>query len=63
MRLRWLAPLAVLFFVVAALLASADSAPPAEADHDPVHGKSICIDPGHGGAEPGNSNGKGRGPR
>ena len=57
MRLRWLAPLAVLFFVVAALLAPADSAPAAAAGHDPVHDKHICLDPGHGGAQPGAVNG------
>ncbi len=53
MRLRWLTPLAVLLLVVAALLASADSTPPAAAEPGPVEGKHICIDPGHGGAEPG----------
>ena len=53
MKRRWLAPLAVLVFAVAALLASGDSAPPAAAQADPVAGKHICIDPGHGGDEPG----------
>jgi len=59
MKRRWLAPLAVLVFAVATLLASGDSAPPAaaQAGRNPVAGKHICIDPGHGGTEPGAVNG------
>ncbi|KKK70546.1 hypothetical protein LCGC14_2922890 [marine sediment metagenome] len=51
MKLRWLAPLAVLFLAVAALLAPADSAPRAAADHNSLHGKIIALDAGHGGTE------------
>ncbi len=50
---RWLPPLAVSFFAVAALLASGDNAPPAAAQTGPLEGRSICLDPGHGGDEPG----------
>ena len=53
MKLRWLPPLALLSFAVAALLNPGGSAPGAAADHDPVYGRHICIDPGHGGSEPG----------
>ncbi len=51
MKLRWLTPLALLSFAVAALLASGDSAPGAAADHNSLHGKIIALDAGHGGTE------------
>ena len=51
MKLRWLPPLALLLFAVAALLASGDSAPGAAADHNSLHGKIIALDAGHGGTE------------
>ena len=56
LRPRWLPPLAVSFFVIAALLSSGEGAPPAAAQTGPLEGRSICIDPGHGGAEPGAAN-------
>lgn len=49
-KLRWLAPLAVLVFAVATLLASGDSAPSAAAE-SPLEGKIIALDAGHGGDE------------
>jgi len=57
MKLRWLAPLVVLSFAVAALLAAGNGPPGAAAEHYPVHDKHICLDPGHGGTAPGAVNG------
>ncbi len=53
MKLRWLFPLLALSFAVAVLVAATDSAPPAAAQTGYLEGRSICIDPGHGGSEPG----------
>jgi len=53
LKLRWLAALVVSLLALAALLAAGDSAPGAAAQTDPLAGKSICLDPGHGGTEPG----------
>ncbi len=52
-KVRWFVPLLVLSFAVAALLAPGSGPRSVAADHDLVHGKHICIDPGHGGTEPG----------
>ena len=53
LKLRWLAGLVVSLLALAALLAGGNSAPGAAAEQDPLRGKSICLDPGHGGTEPG----------
>ena len=52
-KVRWFVPLLVLSFAVAALLAPGSGPRSVAADHDLVHGKHICIDPGHGGDQPG----------
>jgi len=62
LKLRWFVPLAALVFIPAlaaatALLLSVASASPAAAGDDPVHDKHICLDPGHGGDQPGAVNG------
>ena len=56
-KVRWFVPLLVLSFAVAALLAPGGGPRSVAADHDLVHGKHICIDPGHGGDQPGAVNG------
>ena len=54
---RWLISLVVLSFAVAFLLTLGDRTHTVTAEPDPLNGKHICLDPGHGGTQPGAVNG------